>query len=101
MAKTSARPIETLEKQLKKRFPAASISLDRPRKQSGIWYLDVELDGHPVVIQWQEGLGFGVSSSPEHAYGEGADEVYPNEEAAYGRVVSLLLSKRQTRCDPA
>lgn len=96
MAKTSARPIETLEKQLKKRFPAASISLDRPRKQSGIWYLDVELDGHPVVIQWQEGLGFGVSSSPEHAYGEGADEVYPNEEAAYGRVVSLLLSKSFT-----
>lgn len=44
------------------------------------------------MIQWQEGRGFGVSSSPAQAFGEGADEVYHDEEAAYGRVVSLLLS---------
>jgi hypothetical protein len=61
-----------------------------------MWYLDVVVGGHAVVIQWKEGAGFGVSSSPAHAYGEGADEVYSDEEAAYGRAVSLLLSRAYT-----
>lgn len=96
MAKQTHIPIESLKRQLEKRFPDASFSLDHPRNRSGVWYLDVLCDGHPVVIQWQEGKGFGVSSSPEHAYGEGADEVYPDDEAAYGRVISLILSRTST-----
>ena len=96
MAKQTPIPIESLKRQLEKRFPQASITLDRPRNRSGVWYLDVHCDDHPVIIQWQEGKGFGVSSSPGHAYGEGADEIYPNEEATYGRVVSLLLSRTVT-----
>ena len=96
MAKTPLLAIETLQKQLRKRFPDASITLDPPRKRSGAWYLDVAHEGHPVIIQWRKGSGFGVSSSPEHAYGEGADEIYPDVEAAYGRVVSLLLSRSFT-----
>jgi hypothetical protein len=60
---------------------------------------------HPVVIQWQQGQGFGVSSSAKPGFGEGADEVYADEEAAYGRVVSLLFRApsrhRPNRCDSA
>lgn len=96
MAKQTLVPIESLKRQLEKRFPQASITVDRPRKQSGVWYLDVFCDGHPVVIQWQDGNGFGVSSSPTHDYGEGADEVYRDEEAAYGRAISLILSRSFT-----
>jgi DNA-binding transcriptional regulator YiaG len=95
MAKSSQIPIETLARQLRKRFPKASIVLDGPKKRSGVWYLDVTHDGHSLVIQWQEGSGFGVSSA-EHAYGEGADEVYQDEEATYGRTISLLLSRSFT-----
>ena len=96
MEKTSQVPIEILEKQLRSRFPEARILLDRPRKRSGVWYLDVTHDGHPLIIQWQEGSGFGISSSPEHAYGDGADEVYRDDEAIYGRAISLLLSRTYT-----
>jgi DNA-binding transcriptional regulator YiaG len=96
MAKASLTPLESLQSQLRKRFSKAAITLDRPRKRSGVWYLDVSQDGHPVIIQWQEGSGFGVTSSAKHAYGEGADEVYQDQEAAYGRVVSLLLSRKFT-----
>jgi hypothetical protein len=96
MPKTTSLPIESLAKQLRKRFPNASIEIDRPRARSGVWYLDVVVDDHPVVIEWKEGSGFGVSSSPTHAYGERADEVYPDEEATYGRIVSLLLSGSYT-----
>lgn len=85
-------PIESLESHLRERFPEASVQLDRPRKRSGVWYLDIRQNGHPVIIQWQEGKGFGVSSPAAPGYGEGADEEYPDEEATYGRVVSLLLS---------
>lgn len=85
--------IESLEHQLRKRFPKATITLDRPKKSTGVWYLDIVNDGHPVAIQWKAGAGFGISSSATHDYGDGADEVHAEEEAAYGRVVSLLLSR--------
>src|SRR4051812_47371037 len=96
MPKSSLLPIESLERQLRRRFPQAAIKMDRPRNRSGHWYLDVSCGKHPVVIQWKQGAGFGVSSSSGHAYGEGADEVYPDEEATYGRAVSLLLSEVST-----
>lgn len=89
-------PIESLESHLRKRFPGANFNLDRPRKRTGIWYLDIRYGGHPVIIQWQENKGFGVSASAAPEYGEGADEAYPDEEATYGRVVSLLLSRTFT-----
>lgn len=89
-------PIEQLKRQFRNRFKKASISLDRPRNACGVWYLDINQEGHPVVVQWQAKAGFGVSSSPSHVYGERADEVYPDEEATYGRVVSLLLSRTYT-----
>jgi DNA-binding transcriptional regulator YiaG len=92
MAKSKLLPIESLERQLRKRFPEASIQIDRPKNRSGIWYLDIKQEAHPVMIQWQEGKGFGVSSSSAPGYGEGADEAYQDEEATYGRAVSLLLS---------
>jgi hypothetical protein len=101
MANDSLMPIEALERSLKERFPAAHIALDRPRKASGAWFLDIAFDQHPVIVQWQKGKEFGISSSPEKVYGEGADEVYKDAEAAYGRIVSLLLSKNFTSPPPA
>jgi len=96
MATCTTLPMEWLEQELTKRFPAAKVSLDRPRKTSGLWFLDITLDDHNVAVQWQQGKNFGVSAAAEHAYGEGPDEIYPTEEAAYGRVLSLLLSKTFT-----
>lgn len=88
--------IQSLEKHLRKRFPDAHIELDEPSSKEGIWYLDVREDGHLVLIQWSKGQPFGISCSPNHAYGERPDEVYDNEEAAFARVVSLILSKSYT-----
>jgi hypothetical protein len=96
MAKTSLLPVESLVKRLRSRFPDATIEIDRPRSRTGDWYLDMTYAGHPVVIQWKDGAGFGVSSSTAHVYGDGADETYQDEEATYGRVVSLLLSRAFT-----
>ncbi|MFM7843043.1 MAG: helix-turn-helix domain-containing protein [Planctomycetota bacterium] len=94
-------PIEKLGRTLKGRFPDAHVVLDRPRKASGAWFLDITLNQHAVIVQWQQGKEFGISSSPEKVYGEGADEVYKDEEAVYGRIVSLLLSQTFTSPPPA
>lgn len=101
MAKDSMLLIESLERSLKKRFPDAQVSVDRPRKASGVWFLDITQADHPVIVQWQRGKEFGITSSAEHAYGGRADEVYKDEEAAYGRIVSLLLSRTFTSPPPA
>jgi hypothetical protein len=77
-------------------FPEATITLDAPRKRSGEWFLDVNLDGHIVVVHWREKIGFGVSSSMEHGYGEGPDEVYRDDESTYRRVVMLLETRSFT-----
>jgi hypothetical protein len=92
MARKSRFPVETLSSSLKTRFRNATVALDRPRKPTGKWFLDVALKGHSVAVQWKEDKGFGISSSAENAYGDGVDEVYMDEEAAFGRIVSLLLS---------
>lgn len=96
MSRKADTPIKSLEQQLRERFPEATISLDAPANRAGAWFLDLSHGGHSVVVQWRSVDGFGVSSSPNHGYGEGADEVYRDEEAAYGRVVSLLLSQNHT-----
>jgi len=101
MAKKTLNPIESLQRAMDKRFADAECVLDRPRNASGTWFLDITSPAHSVNVQWQEGKGFGITSSPEHAYGEGADEVYRDEEAAYGRIVSLMLSGMHTSPPPA
>jgi hypothetical protein len=101
MAKAPRIPIESLERSLKERFPDAQFVLDRPRTPSGVWFLEIVRAGHPAIVQWQKGKAFGISAALEHAYGEPADEVYNDEEAAYGRIVSLLLSRTFTSPPPA
>lgn len=89
-------PIESLEHKLRKRFRTASVSLDHPARKHGIWFLDIERNGHRAVIQWKEGRGFGVTCSRQSFYGEGADEVYQELEAAFARVVCLLIERSYT-----
>ena len=93
--KNPLTPIQSLERQLRKRFQEARISLDEPSKKDGRWFLDIENDDHFVVVQWKESFGFGISCSPMHSYGEGADEVYQDFEAAYSRIACLRISRTQ------
>lgn len=95
-AKRKANPVERIERALRDRFPAAEIELDPASTPTGGWFLDVRLAGHHVVIEWRRGRGFGVTSSPEIAYGEGVDEVIASERAALTRVAELLETRGRT-----
>ena len=96
MSNPATNHIEELADQLQRRFPDGHIELDPPSNSTGQWYLDVRFNSQNVIVSWQAKSGFGISCSAAHGYGEGADEVYDCLEAAYARVVSLLLSNEGT-----
>lgn len=90
-------PIEQLRSDLTSRFPDASVELDPPADESGLWQLDVRPSHGPwVVVEWKADRGFGVSTPDEDDYGSKPDELYPNAKAAYDRVVRLILSGGRT-----
>lgn len=87
-------PIQRVEHFLKKQFPSAMIALDAPQKANGPWFLDINLDGHSVVvIEWQPKRGFGLKSSLTPAYGDWPDEVFSDHEAVQERVYKILGGK--------
>jgi len=92
--------LETLADKLIKRFPDAITTIDPPGIANGSWWLDVDLKGHAVAIEWRPGKGFGVSTNASEGYGEGPDEVYPTDEAAFQRVSELLTARQRTLPPP-
>ena len=95
-AKRKANAVERMERALRDRFPTAAIELDPASTPTGGWFFDLRLADHHVVIEWRRGRGFGVTSSPELAYGEGVDEVISDERAALTRVAELLETRSHT-----
>ncbi|WP_420127007.1 XRE family transcriptional regulator [Longimicrobium sp.] len=89
--------LEHLTERLAARFPTACLTIDRPDAASGGWFLDATLQGHLVVVEWRTDRGFGVSTPSEDDYGAKPDEVYRTVDAAYSRVVELLLSQTPTK----
>jgi DNA-binding Xre family transcriptional regulator len=94
---TYPKPIANIEKNLHSRFPKATVDVDPPANSDGVWFLNISSDGHAVAVQWQAGRGFGLTTNPSpDAYGEGAHEVFEDDDGAYKRIVSLLLGRSDT-----
>jgi HTH-type transcriptional regulator/antitoxin HipB len=89
-------PIETLKQVVKKSFPAAKCRVDAAENPSGSWFLDVDLDGHALVVEWRPDHLFGLTAGREGVYGEGADETYPDLGSAVRRVLWLLEHRART-----
>lgn len=81
--------IEILERDLRARFPRATVKIDVPSDTAGVWYVDVRRDHQTLTIQWTPHQGFGLSTTPGHC-GEGADEVYATVAQIENRVAELL-----------
>lgn len=91
--------IQQLEAKIRARFPTAWVHLEPAATSSGAWFLNIELDGWPVAVEWRPTQGFGITAGHEPSYGDGADEFYPNQaaDAATRRMVGLMLAQIQTR----
>lgn len=88
--------LEHLRMRLAARFPGASLKIDKPETETGSWWLDAELQGHLVVVEWRPDRGFGISTPTRDDFGAKPDEVYECEDAARDRVVELLLGQIRT-----
>lgn len=88
--------LEHLKERLAIRLPTACLAIDRPDIESAGWFLDATLHGHLVVVEWRADRGFGISTPTEDDYGVKPDELYECLDAAYERVVELLLSQTPT-----
>lgn len=89
--------IEILKDQIARELPEATLRLEAPTppKTSAAWWLEAELGGHEVVVEWKPKRGFGVTS-PAEGFGEGADEVHEDPESTARRVVELLRKRERT-----
>jgi DNA-binding Xre family transcriptional regulator len=88
--------VETLQQIVQAVFPRAKYRVDAPEQRGGAWFLDIVLDAYGVVIEWREDRGFGVSAGRAGAYGEGADETYPDLGPTVRRVLWLLDHRAPT-----
>jgi hypothetical protein len=84
--------VEQLRERLGERFPCAALTMDPAETASGSWWLDVEMQGHLVVVEWRPGEGFGISTPAADDYGVGPDEIYPDGDAVFKRLKRLLLT---------
>ncbi len=83
--------IQVLKSKLESALPGATFNLDRPKHPTGVWFLDIDLHGRVISIQWRPRLGFGITGSDSNrAYGEGPDEVYADPESTIKRSLELL-----------
>lgn len=88
--------LEQLRERLANRFPGAALTVDAPDVGTGTWFLDAELQDHLVVVQWRADRGFGITTPTRDDFGTKPHELYENAEAAYDRIVELLLIQTRT-----
>jgi hypothetical protein len=81
--------LEIIGRDLRTRFPGATVTIDAPADPAGIWYVDVRDNRQELTIQWRRERGFGVSTT-SGAFGEGAEEIYSTIAQVENRVAELL-----------
>jgi DNA-binding XRE family transcriptional regulator len=89
--------VERLRNLLQERFQEGSYKILKPRSPTGNWWLDIDLRGYSLTIEWRPGRGFGLSTPAEDDLFQGPDEVYGDFEEAYQRAKALLLSQTPTK----
>ena len=95
-------PIDKLAEDLRARFPDAEIETRAADAPDGFRFLDLRLADLEVAVEWKHDQGFGLSSFSETAddlaglFGA-PDEWYSNPEAAFHRIISLILDHKSTK----
>ena len=82
--------IEQME-QFFKKYLECSVQLRKPQNSSNPWFLDLELRGHPVTVEWRPAAGFGIVAGEDVHFGEGVHEIYTDYDSALRRIMSLLV----------
>jgi transcriptional regulator with XRE-family HTH domain len=88
--------IENLKAYLANAYPEAKVELTPPARSDGVWWMDIDLSGKHVVVEWNASTGFGVTTPDADSFGEKADESYRSTERVIRRIDQLFVSKDRT-----
>lgn len=88
--------IEAVKHKVERQLPGVSVYIDKPLRSRGIWLLDCMLGKRHVSVEWRRHRGFGISSSPDHGFGEGPEEILSDVEGTARRILQLLGNGAET-----
>ena len=89
-------PFETILSTIASLFPDAKTAVTRPKRDDGVWSLEIDRDDNSISIEWERAAGFGISTVRAESYGERPDEAYPDAATALARVITLLGLNQRT-----
>ena len=91
--------IQMFEKKMNEMMPAAVTRMDAPDNSKDLWFLNLDLDNHDVVVTWSEKGGFGLISREVAEYGIYFDESYERLDDAFERALFLLRTLGRTESE--
>lgn len=95
-------PIDKLKHDLEARLHEVEIDTSRADDPNGWHFLHLRTDGFEVSVQWKQAQGFGLSSFGDDlddlsGLFEAPDEWYSHQDAAFHRIVSLVIDRKSTK----
>jgi hypothetical protein len=83
-------PLQTLSSEIRDAYPMASVKIDAPLHEAGVWFLDIHHPKLSLVVEWFAEKGFGLSRTEDAAFGTGPDEVFVTAAETRQRIDQLL-----------
>lgn len=87
--------LQVIREPLAALLPGMKVDVSEPYHPSGVWIINIHLDDYHLMVQFKEGLGFGLTAGDED-WGTSVDEVISDAGAAVIRVLELLRAKGRT-----
>lgn len=75
----------------------SEFEIDEPDDPAGEWWIDLDLSGYRTTVSWRSGLGFGIYTAQENAYGQSPDELFWEPQLAARRLLQLSEQWRKAR----
>lgn len=94
---TDPEKVAYVAAQLREHVREAVVDVHAPSGKGQVWWIDVSLRDHSVVIQFSKEDGFGLSTPTEDDYGSAANEVYADADEAVARTIQLLKHREKVR----
>jgi DNA-binding transcriptional regulator YiaG len=90
-----AKDARYLAAQLLERIPGVTVKVTAPSGRGSVWWIDVSVRGHDVVVEWTPDDGFGLSSTDGNHFNTAASETIMDADVAVERIVDVLKSSKR------
>jgi DNA-binding Xre family transcriptional regulator len=94
---TTMQHVEEMIRALAAKVPGIRTETEASENPRGPVWVNVSNGTVGAVIEWRQGMGFGLTSLPTESQGEASDEVYDSPEALVARLEVLLQGKERTQ----